>query len=99
MHMHVGPAVTARDQSPGRQPPSARLRREVIDTANRKRSKPEREGVNAGQANRACSQKALRAYHLHRVTSKFKTTISPESARRLARLLALGSDKETTSDE
>lgn len=31
----------------------------------------------------------LRAYHLHRVTSQFTTTISAESARRLARLLAL----------
>jgi hypothetical protein len=42
---------------------------------------------------------ALRAYHLHRVTSKFKTTISAESARRLARLLAPGNDTETASDE
>lgn len=31
---------------------------------------------------------ALRAYHLHRVTSQFTTTISMEGARRLARLLA-----------
>ncbi|MBV9853122.1 MAG: hypothetical protein JOY82_01170 [Streptosporangiaceae bacterium] len=35
------------------------------------------------------SQDALRAYHLRRVTSQFKTTISAENALRLARLLAL----------
>jgi hypothetical protein len=43
-------------------------------------------------AYKATDQDALRAYHLHRVTSQFTTTISPESARRLARLLALDDD-------
>lgn len=42
---------------------------------------------------------ALRAYHLHRVTSQFKTTISAESARRLARLLALDDDTDGTLRE
>jgi hypothetical protein len=37
----------------------------------------------------ATDQHALRAFHLHRVTSQFITTISAESAQRLARLLAL----------
>jgi hypothetical protein len=50
-------------------------------------------------AHRACSQAALRAYHLHRVTSKFNTTISAGSARRLARLLAPGTDTEITAHE
>jgi hypothetical protein len=50
-------------------------------------------------AHKACGRQALRAYHLHRVTSKFKTTISPESARRLARLLALDNETEATHDE
>jgi hypothetical protein len=54
--------------------------------------------VNAHRA-RSSSQAALRAYHLHRITSRFNTTISPQSARRLARLLALDHDTETTTDE
>jgi hypothetical protein len=37
---------------------------------------------------------ALRARHLNRITSKFKTTISPEGARRLVRLLALDDDDQ-----
>jgi hypothetical protein len=50
-------------------------------------------------ARKPCDQEALRAFHLHRVTSKFKTTISPESARRLARLLALDNDTDTRPDD
>jgi hypothetical protein len=49
--------------------------------------------VNAYKAD---DQDALRAYHLHRVTSQFTTTISAESARRLARLLALDDDTDGT---
>jgi hypothetical protein len=51
--------------------------------------------VNAYKA----KQDALRAYHLERVTSKFKTAISPENARRLARLLSLGTDAEETRNK
>jgi hypothetical protein len=40
--------------------------------------------------------KALRAYHLHRVTSKFKTTISKEGARRLSWLLVPQQDMPDT---
>lgn len=50
-------------------------------------------------AYRRNGQDALRVYHLHRVTSKFKTTISPEGARRLARLLALDDDTADTRQE
>jgi hypothetical protein len=52
--------------------------------------------VNAYTAD---DQRALRAYHLHRVTSQFTTTISAESARRLARLLALDDDADGTLRE
>jgi hypothetical protein len=52
-------------------------------------------------AYRRCSKRkgdeALRAHHLNRITSRFKTTISPEGSRRLARLLAL--DDDATQDE
>jgi hypothetical protein len=50
-------------------------------------------------AYRADDQDALRAHHLHRVTSQFKTTISAESARRLARLLAVDDGTDGTLRE
>jgi hypothetical protein len=53
--------------------------------------------VTAYRRNPNEREKAHRAYHLHRVTSQFTTTISPEGARRLARLLAL--DDDTTESE
>jgi hypothetical protein len=34
-------------------------------------------------------ESAHRAYHLNRITSQFRTTISQEGARRLARLLSI----------
>jgi hypothetical protein len=43
---------------------------------------------------RKTEQDALRAYHLDRVTSKFKMVISAENAELLARLLAAGSDDD-----
>jgi hypothetical protein len=47
----------------------------------------------------SCRQQenALRAFHLARITSQFITTISPEGARRLARLLSL--DDTSTGKE
>jgi hypothetical protein len=48
---------------------------------------------------RRTDKDALRAYHLHRVTSQFDTTISPENARRLARLLAPDSGTADTRKE
>jgi hypothetical protein len=42
-------------------------------------------------------ENAHRAYHLKRITSKFRTTISPEGAQRLARLLSL--DESSTGKE
>lgn len=47
----------------------------------------------------ADDQDALRAYHLHRVTSQFTTTISAESARRLARLLEMDDEADGTLRE
>ena len=51
--------------------------------------------MNVHQAD---DQEALRAFHLHRVTRKFSTTISLESAQRLARLLTLDDDTDGTRD-
>lgn len=39
-------------------------------------------------------ENAHRAFHLHRITSKFTTTISAEGVRRLARLLAADENAE-----
>ena len=49
-------------------------------------------------AHQADDQDTLRAYHLRRVTRNFSTTISSESAQRLARLLALDDDTNAAKD-
>jgi hypothetical protein len=43
---------------------------------------------------REAGQDALRAYHLDRVVSKFKTVISAENAELLAALLGSGEDDQ-----
>lgn len=65
-------------------------------TTDADREHQETEEVNGYQAD---DQRALRAYHLRRVTSKFSTTISPENAQRLARLLAPDSNVNRTPDD
>jgi hypothetical protein len=52
------------------------------------REKPESEVMS----NREADQEALRAFHLDRVFSKFKTTISAENAELLAGLLGNGEE-------